>query len=90
MILIQSDILTTIGRNPTLDTWTEMNTNICRQLNVTYIDMHTPFKKSIPLFWLFYKWYVTADGEHGNTRGSAIIAEKFAESVGDWLKAKQY
>ena len=87
---MQIDILSTIGRNPSLDTWTAMNANISRQLNVTYIDMHTPFKNSIPLFWLFYKWYITADGEHGNTRGSAIIADKLAESVGVWLKEKHY
>ena len=78
------------GYNPSLDTYVQINRKICEDLNVTYIDMHTPFRDSIPTFWLFYKWFITADGEHGNYRGSALIADKLAEKISIWLKNNNY
>ena len=78
------------GYNPSLDTYVQINSKICEDLNVTYIDMHTPFRDSIPTFWLFYKWFITADGEHGNYRGSALIADKLAEKISIWLKDNNY
>ena len=52
--------------------------------------MYQSLKSQIPLFWLFYKWYLTDDGEHVNFKGTAIVADKLAEAVGEWLKEKNY
>lgn len=77
-------------REPVAEKYVEINRKICNDLNVTYIDMRTPFRESIPLFWLFYRWYVTADGEHGNSRGSVIVANELVAAMADWMAKANY
>mmetsp|Transcript_17136 Transcript_17136/g.24800 ORF Transcript_17136/g.24800 Transcript_17136/m.24800 type:complete len:285 (+) Transcript_17136:27-881(+) len=77
-------------RQPILETFLELNKKICAETNVTYLDLHTSLKRVIPKAWMFYKSFVTADGEHENHRGSVIIADALAEAVGVWLKFKDY
>ena len=58
-------------------------------------DMHisqrytAPFRKTIPLFLLFFRWYLTADEEHSNNRGSVIVANDLVAG-GNWMAKANY
>lgn len=53
--------------------------------SVPYIDMRQAFVDSIPSYWIYYKGYVTEDGEHENERGTQIVADLIATELNTWL-----
>lgn len=73
------------GKDKPLDIYREINRKLCEELSVSYIDIRDAYQKAIPSWWPLQRWYLTADGEHPNDRGTQIEADLFAAVIRDWL-----
>jgi len=74
------------GKTTMLDDYREINRDTCETYGVDYIDVRKAFLDKIPFYHVYYKWYLTQDGEHENERGTQVVAELIANSLRDnWL-----
>lgn len=69
------------GKEEMLEDYININKRICKDMNVTYLDMRTPFLSALPSSWPLSMWVVTFDGEHPNSRGTRIIANQFSDKL---------
>mmetsp|Transcript_3274 Transcript_3274/g.4935 ORF Transcript_3274/g.4935 Transcript_3274/m.4935 type:complete len:298 (+) Transcript_3274:58-951(+) len=72
-----------------LDFYRSLNKNTTESLGVPYIDMRGALQNAIPKTWFWSRWYVSADGEHPNERGTRIIAQQFGIYMNIWLSGYQ-
>jgi len=70
--------------NP-LDTYRDINQDVCEEMNATYIDMRQRFLDHLPSYWIATQCFLTTDGEHPNRRGTRLIADGFTEALQGWL-----
>ena len=72
-----------------LDDYREINRNVASAYNVPYVDIRQAFLDAIPHWHIYYKNYLTTDGEHENEAGTNIIASMFAmfaSALAKWLE----
>lgn len=78
------------GKEQMLEDYININKGICEDMNVTYLDMRKQFLETIPAYWPLSMWIATFDGEHPNSRGTRIIAEKFSDKLKELMESEKF
>ena len=72
---------------PILNQYCAMNRAAAAEFSVPYVDLRRALMDYIPCTQLAYAWCVTLEGEHLNSRGVAIQARMFADTLRPWATA---
>ena len=68
-----------------LNDYRDMTRMICLEYKVNFMDMRKLALAAIPFYWVYYKGYLTVDGEHENDRGTALVAKEFSRVIKMWF-----
>lgn len=69
------------------DEYREINRQLAKGLNVTYIDLRKAYLEAIPSYHMGFRHCVTVDGNHPSTNGAYINAYHISKTLLDWFQS---